>query len=153
MTCNNHFATNYWSMLIKWIKVLSLRRASPSGSAVQQPKEAWLLLVSGEDPLEKGVAAHSSILAWRIPGTEPGGSIGPQRIRHNWSNLAHMLVSKKLKVRKLYVDFKDFRDEPSFFFFFFEPSIVNSASSLSTLRKAKIVVLKSCFQWKSSWIL
>ena len=39
-----------------------------------------------EDPLEKGTATHSSILAWRIPWTEePGGlqSMGLQRIRHN----------------------------------------------------------------------
>ena len=39
-----------------------------------------------EDPLEKGKASHSSILAWRIPWTEkPGGlqSMGLQRAGHN----------------------------------------------------------------------
>ena len=39
-----------------------------------------------EDPLEKGMATHSSVLAWRIPGTaEPGGlpSIGLHRVRHD----------------------------------------------------------------------
>ena len=39
-----------------------------------------------EDPLEEGLATHSSILAWRIPWTEePGGlqSIGSHRVRHN----------------------------------------------------------------------
>ena len=39
-----------------------------------------------EDPLEKGMATHSSIHAWRIPWTEePGGlqSMGSQRVRHN----------------------------------------------------------------------
>ena len=39
-----------------------------------------------EDPLEEGMATHSSIPAWRIPWTEePGGqqSIGSQRIRHD----------------------------------------------------------------------
>ena len=39
-----------------------------------------------EDPLEKGMATHSSILAWRIPWTEePGGlqSTGSERVRHN----------------------------------------------------------------------
>ena len=39
-----------------------------------------------EDPLEKETAAHSSILAWRIPWTEePGGlqSMGLQRVRHD----------------------------------------------------------------------
>ena len=41
--------------------------------------------------LEKEMAAHSSILAWRIPGTEdPGGlpSMGLHRVGHDWSNLA-----------------------------------------------------------------
>ena len=41
--------------------------------------------------LEKEMATHSSVLAWRIPGTaEPGGlaSLGLHRVRHNWSNLA-----------------------------------------------------------------
>ena len=39
-----------------------------------------------EDPLEKGMAIHSSILAWKIPWTEdPGGlqSIGSQRVRND----------------------------------------------------------------------
>ena len=41
--------------------------------------------------LEKEMATHSSVLAWRIPGTgEPGGllSMGSHRIRHDWSDLA-----------------------------------------------------------------
>ena len=39
-----------------------------------------------EDPLEKGMATHSSILAWRIPWTEESGglpSMGSQRLGHN----------------------------------------------------------------------
>ena len=39
-----------------------------------------------EDPLEKGMATHSSIIAWRIPWTEePGGlqSVGLQRVGHS----------------------------------------------------------------------
>ena len=41
-------------------------------------------------PLEKEMATHSSVLAWRIPGMgEPGGlpSMGSHRVGHNWSNL------------------------------------------------------------------
>ena len=41
--------------------------------------------------LEKEMATHSSVLAWRIPGTEePGGlpSMGSHRVGHNWSHLA-----------------------------------------------------------------
>ena len=37
-----------------------------------------------EDPLAKGMATHSSILAWRIPKTEePGGSSGLQKVGHD----------------------------------------------------------------------
>ena len=39
-----------------------------------------------EDPLKKGMATHSSILAWRVPWTEEPGklqSIGSQRVRHD----------------------------------------------------------------------
>ena len=42
--------------------------------------------------LEKGMTTHSSILAWRIPQTEDPGrlqSMGLQRVRYNWSDLAH----------------------------------------------------------------
>ena len=54
--------------------------------AVQETEETWVPSLGLEDPLEKGMAAHSSILAWRIPWTEePGGpwSIGLQRVRHD----------------------------------------------------------------------
>ena len=46
-----------------------------------------------EDPLEEGMATHSSILAWRIPWIkEPGGlqSIRLHRVLHDWRDLAHM---------------------------------------------------------------
>ena len=45
--------------------------------------EIWVGSLGQEDPLEKGMATHSSILAWRIPWTEePGGlrSMGLQRV-------------------------------------------------------------------------
>ena len=48
--------------------------------------ETLVRLLNREDLLEKGMATHSSILAWRIPWTEePGGlqSMGSQRVRHN----------------------------------------------------------------------
>ena len=50
-------------------------------------------LISGlEDPLDKGMATHSSSRAWRIPWAEGTGglqSIGLQRVGQNWSDLAH----------------------------------------------------------------
>ena len=48
-------------------------------------QETQVQSVSQEDPLEKEMATHTSILAWRIPWTEdPGGlqSMGSQRVRH-----------------------------------------------------------------------
>ena len=49
-------------------------------------QETLVRSLGQEDPLEEGMATHSSILAWRIPWTEePGGlqSIGSQRVSHN----------------------------------------------------------------------
>ena len=48
--------------------------------------ETQVLSLGWEDSLEKGMATHSSILAWRVPWTEePGGlqSMGSQRVRHD----------------------------------------------------------------------
>ena len=49
-------------------------------------QETWVRSLGKGDLLEKGMAAHSSILAWSIPWTEqPGGlqSVGSQRIGHS----------------------------------------------------------------------
>ena len=49
-------------------------------------QETWVRFLGWEDPLEKEMATHSSILAWRIPWTEkPGGlqSMGSQRVGHD----------------------------------------------------------------------
>ena len=53
---------------------------------MQELQETWVGSLAQKDPLEEGVAAHSSTLAWRILGTEePGGleSIGSQRVKHD----------------------------------------------------------------------
>ena len=44
------------------------------------------LILDREDPLEEGMAAHSSILAWRIPWTEePGGIQSIHRVTKSWT--------------------------------------------------------------------
>ena len=58
-----------------------------------QETQVWFL--GGEDPLEKGMATYSSILAWRIPWTEESvrlQSVGSQRVRHDWATntLTHL---------------------------------------------------------------
>ena len=49
-------------------------------------QETWVQSPGWEDPLEKGMATHSSILAWRIPWTEETGglqAIGSKRVGHD----------------------------------------------------------------------
>ena len=75
------------------LKLYLLKVAIPRDSLVAQivknlpaMQETWVQSLGWENPLEKGMATHSSILAWRIPWTkEPSRlqSIGSQRIRHN----------------------------------------------------------------------
>ena len=49
-------------------------------------QETWILSLGREDPLEKGMAIHSSILAWTIPWTEEpwrATVMGSHSVRHN----------------------------------------------------------------------
>ena len=49
-------------------------------------QEMWVPSLGREDSLEEGMATHSSLLAWRIPGTEESGGLwtmGSQRVGHN----------------------------------------------------------------------
>ena len=61
----------------------------PDGSVVKSPPavlETQVQSLGQEDPLEKGMATHSSILAWEVPWTEEPGrlqSMGSQRVGHN----------------------------------------------------------------------
>ena len=50
--------------------------------------KTWVQSLGQEDPLEKEMATHSSILAWKIPWTEEPGrlqSMGLQRVGHDWA--------------------------------------------------------------------
>ena len=69
----------------------------PGGARGKEPTcqrrrhETQVQSLGWEESLEKEMATHSSILAWRIPWIEhPGGlqSMGSHRVRHNWSDLA-----------------------------------------------------------------
>ena len=54
---------------------------------MQEMYETRVWSLGWEDPLEKGMAIHSSIFAWRIPWTEETGgpqSMGSQRVGHDW---------------------------------------------------------------------
>ena len=62
-------------------------------------QETQVQSLGQEDPLEKEMATHSSVLAWRIPWKEePGGlqSLGSQRVRHDWvMSISLILIKKK----------------------------------------------------------
>ena len=65
---------------------------------MQETHETRVSSLGREDPLEKEMATHSSILAWKIPWTEePGGlqSTGSQRAGHDWSDLACTRANSK----------------------------------------------------------
>ena len=70
-------------------EVYQVLGASLVAQMVKNPpavQETQVQSLGGEDPLDKGMATHSSILAWRIPGTgEPGEppSMGSHRVGHD----------------------------------------------------------------------
>ena len=56
-------------------------------------QETWVQSLGWEDPLEKGMATHSSTLAWKIPWTEKPGRLqfmGSQRVGHDWATSLHI---------------------------------------------------------------
>ena len=60
------------------------------GKNLPAMRKTWVRSLGRENPLENGMATHSSILVWRIPWTEePGGlqSMGLQRVRQDWVNM------------------------------------------------------------------
>ena len=70
-------------------------RAAVHGVAEGRTRLSDFTLTFHFHALEKEMATHSSVLAWRIPGTgEPGGlpSMQSHRVRHNWSDLAAAAV-------------------------------------------------------------
>ena len=64
-------------------------------------RETWVRSLGWEDLLEKEMAPHSSILAWKIPWTEEPGRLqymGSQRVRHDCSTSLSMSMSWKWMV-------------------------------------------------------
>ena len=95
LLCHDHVCVAYVSLPIS-LRVLRYAHADGEASqgaqwaknpplAVKEMQETWVQSQNQEDPLEKGMATHSTTLACRIPWTEePGGlhSTGLQRIIH-----------------------------------------------------------------------
>ena len=69
-----------------WTQLASL--VTQSIKHLPAVQETWVWSLGREDPLEKGMATHYSILAWRIPWMEEPGrlqSTGSQRFRQDWT--------------------------------------------------------------------
>ena len=67
-------------------------------------QETWVRSLGWEDPLEKEMATHSSILAWKIPWTEKPGrlqSMGSQRVGQDWATSLHFRVQRASLVAQL----------------------------------------------------
>ena len=82
----SHNRQQYMLVLVTQPSPASLVAWMVKNLPATQELQVWSL--SWEDPLEKGMATDSSILAWRIPWTEePGGlwSMGLQRVKHDWA--------------------------------------------------------------------
>ena len=85
-----HVNKVWWDM---WICVERGFSGGPSGKepACQcRRHKRWKFDPCREEPLEEGIVTHSSILAWRIPGTEEPGRL--QRVGHEWNDWAHTCV-------------------------------------------------------------
>ena len=107
-----------------WLLKPKLFNIFSGGSVVKNlpvKQEARVLSLGQEDPLEKKMATHSSILAWEIPWTgEPGGlqSMGSHRVRHDeWLTL-QLLTFGKIKLREHFVTTLKSNIIHYFFFFF-----------------------------------
>ena len=60
--CSNHFKTNNVKMINIWASLVAQMVKDPHAMW-----DTWVRSLGWEDPLEEGMATHSSILAWRIP--------------------------------------------------------------------------------------
>ena len=87
-----------WNEL-NWTELSILKWGFPGGSGGKEPvcnEWDWVWSLGQEDPQEKEMATHSSVLAWRIPWTEEPGqlqSMGLQSVRHNWAAKTSLLLS------------------------------------------------------------
>ena len=74
---------------------LMTQRVMPLSISLPAMWETWVWSLGREDPLEKELANHSSILAWKIPWMEEPGrlqAIGSQRVRKNWGTSLYIHI-------------------------------------------------------------
>ena len=99
----SHNCVSSWKSTFTYLfaPALSCSRASLLAQMVKNlptMQEIWVRSLGWEDPLEKRMATHSSILAWEIPWTEEPGKLQPtesQRVRHDWATNTFTLVAAR----------------------------------------------------------
>ena len=64
--------------------------------AMQESQERWVQYLGQEDPLEKEMATHSSILAWRVSWTKEPGKLQSMGLQ-NWTQLKRLSVQAKVE--------------------------------------------------------
>ena len=97
------YRVEWWPLWKQWLPqkvalfVLQSSLVSQMVKNLLAMQQTWVRSLGQEDPPEKGMAAHSHILAWRIPWSEgPGGlqSIELQRVGHDWVTKTFTLLVK-----------------------------------------------------------
>ena len=72
--------------MVIYLQIISVFPVAQMVKNLPAMQETQVSSLGWEDPLEKGMAIHFTILAWKVPWTEePGGlqSVGSKRVRHN----------------------------------------------------------------------
>ena len=109
-------------------------------SNLPEMQETWIQSLARQDPLEKCMATHSSIVAWKIPWTEKPGmpqSMGSQKIRHAWATNILTHFSVKGLCRQSYG--------------FFQQSCTNVRLVPKRRLNTKDLVLWNCGDGEDSW--
>ena len=82
-----HIISGYWIVMILCFFICKTKRISPMAQrvknllAMQETQEMWARSLGWEDLLEKEMATHSSILAWKIPWTEVPGRLQSKSLK------------------------------------------------------------------------
>ena len=101
LTCEIHIFLLHFSQVQKKNESVQVPRASLMAQRLKRlpaMRETWVRSLGWEDPLEKEMATHSSILARGIPWTEEAGglqSTGSQRIRHDFTFTLDLIGTKQ----------------------------------------------------------
>ena len=151
-SCNaNINASQRWvlNLVISWSASRMAHRVK-NLSARQEIREAWVLSPDQEDPLEKEMATHFSILALEILWTkEPGGlrSIGSQRVGHDWVNKHEGNSTMKIRLSLFCYSTKIISHSKCIFYIYFQYIVVSFRDLLINLALKQYICFSSAFCW------